>query len=76
MAVTIIPAVQTLAEKASMAVGFCGSGTACAFGLSSSQWQAVGVMGGLIFAAAGFLFNAWLGWRRDQREEASRKGTS
>lgn len=75
MDANIAPAVQTLAEKASMTVGLCGSGTACAFGLSTSQWQAIGVVGGLFFAAIGFLFNAWLGWRRDQRE-ANRKGTS
>jgi hypothetical protein len=65
--------VQTIAEKAAVFVGFCGSGAACAFGLSTSAWQAIGVMGGLFIAVAGFAFNVWLGWRRDQRE-ANRKG--
>lgn len=58
------------AEKVSAAVGYSGSGTALFFGLSPGEWQAIGVMGGLLIGLAGFAFNAWLGWRRDQRERA------
>ncbi len=36
------------------------------------EWQAIGVIGGLLIGAAGFAFNAWLGWRRDQREGGGR----
>lgn len=57
------------AEKLSAVVGYAGSGTAVAFGFTTSEWQAIGVLGGLLFGAAGLAFNAWLGWRRDQREE-------
>lgn len=55
-------------EKVSAAVGYSGSGTAVVFGLSPGEWQVLGVIGGLLIGAAGFAFNAWLGWRRDQRE--------
>lgn len=58
-----------IAEKTSAVVGYGGSGTAVIFGLSASQWQVIGVIGGLCIGLAGFAFNAWLGWRRDQREE-------
>jgi hypothetical protein len=63
-----------IAEKASAIAGYGGSGTAFAFGLSSSEWQALGVVGGLLIGLAGFAFNAWLGWRRDQRDERERGG--
>lgn len=56
-------------HKASATVGYVGSGASLVFGLTPGEWQAVGVMGGLFFAFCGFAFNAWLGWRRDQREE-------
>jgi hypothetical protein len=56
-------------ERLSAFVGYAGCGASCVFGLSVSQWQAVGVVGGLVIGFAGFAFNAWLGWRRDQREE-------
>lgn len=59
-------------EKASAVVGYGGSGTALIFGLSPGEWQAIGVIGGLFIGVAGFAFNAWLGWRRDQRERGLR----
>lgn len=58
-----------VAEKVSAGIGYVGCGASCFFGLSVGQWQAVGVAGGLVIGFAGFAFNAWLGWRRDQREE-------
>lgn len=57
-----------MGEKVSAIAGYGGSGTAVVFGLTTSQWQVVGVLGGLLIGIAGFAFNAWLGWRRDQRE--------
>lgn len=57
-----------IAEKATAATGYLGSGTAVYFGLTAGEWQAIGVMGGLAIGLAGFAWNAWLGWRRDQRE--------
>lgn len=60
------------AEKVSAVVGYGGSGTALVFGLSAGEWQAIGVMGGLLIGFAGFAFNAWLGWRRDQRERSGK----
>jgi hypothetical protein len=48
--------------------GYGGSGTAIYFGFSPGEWQAIGILGGLLIGLAGFAFNAWLGWRRDQRE--------
>lgn len=61
-----------MGERVSAMVGYGGSGTAFVFGLSASQWQAIGVIGGLLIALAGFAFNAWLGWRRDQRERGQK----
>lgn len=57
-----------MGEKTSAAIGYVGSGTSIGFGLSATDWQAIGVIGGLVLGLAGFAFNAWLGWRRDQRE--------
>ena len=59
------------AEKASAAIGYGGAGASVFFGLTATQWQVVGVIGGLLIGFAGFAFNAWLGWRRDQRERAA-----
>lgn len=55
-------------QKASATAGYGGSVSAFVFGLTPGEWQAIGVIGGLLIGAAGFAFNAWLGWRRDQRE--------
>lgn len=59
-------------EKLSTAATYGGSGTAIMFGLTPGEWQVLGVIGGLLIGAAGFAFNAWLGWRRDQRDERAR----
>lgn len=69
-------------QRAASAVGYGGSGTAVLsgaamevqkyLGMTPGEWQIVGIVGGLLFGAAGFAFNAWLGWRRDQREESNR----
>jgi hypothetical protein len=42
------------------------------FGWTVAEWQIAGIAGGLFFGALGFAWNAWLGWRRDQREERAR----
>jgi hypothetical protein len=64
--------VAEYAHRAASAATYGGSGTAMYFGLSPGEWQVVGVVGGLLIGAAGFAFNAWLGWRRDQRDEQAR----
>lgn len=46
-------------EKASAAVAYTGGGTALAFGLTSGQWQALGVVGGLLVGVAGLIVNAY-----------------
>lgn len=61
-----------MVQKASETVGYGGSVTAFVFGLTPGDWQVVGVIGGLVLGVAGFAFNAWLGWRRDQREERAK----
>lgn len=59
------------AEKVSAAVGYGGAGTSLIFGLTAGQWQAIGVIGGLLIALAGFAFNVWLGLDRRKRERES-----
>ena len=66
-------------EKISAITGYAGSGTAVVsggvmevqkyLGMTPAEWQIAGIIGGLFFGFLGFAFNAWLGWRRDQREE-------
>jgi hypothetical protein len=60
------------AEKLGAAAAYGGSGTAVIFGLTPSEWSAIGVIGGLLIGFAGFLVNAYFAWRRDQREAAKR----
>jgi hypothetical protein len=60
------------AHRVTSVVGYGGSGTAIYFGFSPGEWQAIGILGGLVIGLAGFAFNAWLGWRRDQRERGGR----
>jgi hypothetical protein len=62
-----------MGERVSAVAGYGGSGTAFVFGLSPGEWQALGVIGGLLIGVAGFAFNAWLGWRRDQRDRKQDK---
>ena len=35
------------------------SGASMFFGYSQGEWQVIGVLGGLVFAAAGFFTNLW-----------------
>lgn len=46
-------------EKVSAAATYSGAGTAVYFGFSPGGWQVIGIVGGLIFAAAGFLTNLY-----------------
>lgn len=73
-------------EIAGKVAGYGGSGTALVsgasperwqeigftLGLTPTEWQAIGVAGGLLLGVLGFALNAWLGWRRDRREERAR----
>lgn len=65
-------------HKTSAIVTQVGGGTAFAsgatyvLGLTPAEWSVIGVLGGLVIGFAGFAFNAWLGWRRDQRERGLR----
>jgi hypothetical protein len=63
-----------IGEKISAAAGYTGSGTAVVFGLTPSEWSVVGVIGGLIIGVAGFLVNAYYGWRRLQIDEQRADG--
>lgn len=60
-------------EKVSAAIGYGGSGTAVVFGLTPSEWSAIGVIGGLLIALAGFLVNAYFGWRRLKMDQQKRE---
>lgn len=46
-------------EKASAAVAYTGGGTAVAFGLTSGEWQALGVVCGLLVGVAGLIVNVY-----------------
>jgi hypothetical protein len=48
-----------VAHKAASAATYGGSGAAMYFGLSPGEWQVVGVIGGLVFAAFGFVTNLY-----------------
>jgi hypothetical protein len=47
------------AHKAASAATYGGSGVAVYFGFSPGEWQVIGILGGLIFAALGFLTNLY-----------------
>jgi hypothetical protein len=51
-----------VAHKAATVATYGGSGTAVYFGFSPGEWQAIGIAGGLFFAAAGFFANLWFKW--------------
>lgn len=56
--------------KICTAVTLSGSGTALVCGLTTTQWQAIGVVGGLAIALAGLVVNAvfqYLRWKRENR---------
>ena len=67
-----------MVEKLSNVAQYGGGGTAVVFGLSTSEWQVVGVIGGLVIGAVGFVVNTWfkhrhykLAERRAGAEEGS-----
>jgi hypothetical protein len=41
-------------------------------GFTLTQWQVAGIAGGLFFGFVGLIWNGYLAWRRDQREERAR----
>lgn len=47
------------AHKAASVATYTGSGVAVYFGFSPGEWQVIGIVGGLFFAAAGYLTNLW-----------------
>jgi hypothetical protein len=53
---TITEAAEAAHKVASIAT-YGGSGAAIYFGFSPGEWQAIGIIGGLVFAAAGYLTN-------------------
>ena len=63
---------EVIADKVSSVATYGGSGTAIAFGLSASEWQAVGVVGGLFAAVIGILINWW--FKREHLRIAQRNG--
>jgi hypothetical protein len=36
-----------------------GSGSAIVFGFTPGEWQVIGIIGGLVFAAVGLVANLW-----------------
>jgi hypothetical protein len=59
------------AHKAASAATYGGSGVAVYFGFSPGEWQVIGILGGLFFAAAGFFTNVWFKY---QHYELAKKG--
>ena len=51
-------------EKASATAMYGGSGSAIVFGLTPSEWSAVGVIVGIVIAVAGFVVNTVFQWLR------------
>lgn len=49
-------------EKVANAAIGGGSGVAVVFGLTPSEWSAIGVLGGLLVAVAGLAVNVWFKW--------------
>lgn len=53
----------TASEKIATAAQYVGSGTAAGsglvFGLTAAEWSIIGVIGGLLFAAAGYFTSTW-----------------
>jgi hypothetical protein len=52
-----LPDVAEAAHKVASAATYGGSGVAVYFGFSPGEWQAIGIVGGLVFAAAGWATN-------------------
>lgn len=54
-----LPDAADAAHKAASAATYGGSGVAVYFGFSPGEWQVIGILGGLFFAAAGYFTNVW-----------------
>lgn len=52
------------AEKLSQVAAYGGGTTALTFGLTAGEWQAIGVMGGLVIGVIGLCINAYFQWKR------------
>lgn len=52
-------AASAAAVKAANLATYGGSGAAVVFGLTPSEWQVIGIIGGLVTAVAGFLLSWW-----------------
>lgn len=48
-----------LAEKASAVAAYGGGGTAVYFGLTPGEWQAIGVLAGILIGVLGLLVNVY-----------------
>ena len=62
--------VETAATRVATAAQYTGSGGAVAFGLSSTEWSVVGVIGGLLIAFFGFMVNWYYRERHYRLAEA------
>lgn len=48
---------ETIAMKTAAAAQYAGGGTAVYFGLSAGEWQAIGVVAGIVIGLAGLAVN-------------------
>lgn len=48
-----------IAAKTANVATYGGSGAAVVFGLTPSEWQVIGIIGGLVTAVAGFGLSWW-----------------
>jgi hypothetical protein len=58
-----------ITEKSAAVAAYAGGGTAVAFGLTSGEWQAIGVIVGIFIGVAGLALNAYFQWRRLKLDE-------
>lgn len=54
--------IAAVTKAAANAATYTGGGTAVFFGLSSGQWQALGVLGGLVIGGLGLLVKSVMDW--------------
>jgi hypothetical protein len=52
-------AASAAAIKVANLATYGGSGAAVVFGLTPSEWQVIGIIGGLLTAVGGFLLSWW-----------------
>lgn len=66
---------QSLPEKVATAAQYVGGGGAAIFGLTPSEWSVIGVIGGLLIAALGYITSTWFKAQHLKlAQEAARRG--